>query len=1207
MLINSFQRAVSKISGKVPLRTVLIVPFVLQIVSTVGIVGYLSFRNGQQAVSDLAIKLQREVNARIEEKINTYLEVPNLINQSNIRAFRRNFWNFNNYTSQEHQLWEQMQLSSWSPMTIIGVGNTRGGHRAVERRHDGSFVIRAVEYGRAPYTTYTIDAQRNPAKRIGVSKPFDSRTRPWYQVAVQARESAWTSIYPHIETGELLLALGEPIYDETTAKLLGVTYGIRSLEEISKFLSKLDISRSGEVFIMERDGLLLADSTPEKPYIKSSDVKEQQRLPATASRNNSIRLTANYLSDRFGNLSTIKDTQQLKFQLDGKSQFVQVLPFHDRRGLDWLIVVVIPESDFMEQINANTRSTILLCIAAFLVATGVGIITSRWVTQPILRLNTAAKDIAKGEWDKFVEIARSDELGELAKSFNCMASQLQESFAVLEAKNHQLQRLGQLKDDFLANTSHELRTPLNGMIGIAESMIDGATGPISEQQQKNLLMIATSGYRLANLINDILDFSKLRHNSIELQLKPVGVREIVEVVLTVSQPLVGKKDLQLVNAIPTNFPPAEADENRLQQILYNLVGNAIKFTASGRIEISASLETKEPPPSKIQISVCDTGIGIAEDKRDRIFESFEQADGSTARVYGGTGLGLAVTKKLVELHGGEIGVESTLGEGSRFTFTLPMAIADSSAVTQPTSGISRLLPLINSEEDQPPSLLGAQPERITHLNGELIKVLVVDDEPINLQVLVNNLSLQNYAITQASNGEEALAAIDNGLKPDIILLDVMMPKMTGYEVTQKLRDRYSATELPILLLTAKTQVTDLVIGLNVGANDYLTKPISKQELLARIKTQINLCQLRAENIRILEDSNRKLETQVAERTQELSQALEHLKATQEELIQSEKMAALGQLIAGIAHEINTPLGAIRSSAANMSKFLDQTLKELSLLFQSLSPEENQIFLALLQQSLEQKPIFSAKEERQFKRSLKRQLESSVIDNADTMADNLIDMGIYHEIDYFLPLLKRPNSPHLLEIAYKISGLQRGTTTIKIATDRASKVVFALKTYARYDQSVEMKLANLIEGIETILTLYQNQLKQGVEVIRSYGELPPVLCYPDELNQVWTNLIHNALQAMENRGILTINVTTIDQQAKISIADNGKGIPEEIKLKIFEPFFTTKPPGEGSGLGLDIVRKIIKKHAGKITVESQPGQTRFNVFLPIKATQEKGDV
>ncbi|MEG3959121.1 AAA family ATPase [Microcoleus sp. herbarium2] len=342
------------------------------------------------------------------------------------------------------------------------------------------------------------------------------------------------------------------------------------------------------------------------------------------------------------------------------------------------------------------------------------------------------------------------------------------------------------------------------------------------------------------------------------------------------------------------------------------------------------------------------------------------------------------------------------------------------------------------------------------------------------------------------------------------------------------------------------------------------------------------------------------ESALHSKNQELSDTLQQLKATQEGLIQSEKMAALGQLVAGVAHEVNTPLGAIRSSAGNVAKFLNQTLEELPALFQSLSPEEGQNFLALLQRSIQQEASLSTKEERKLKRALRSQLEELEIDSADTVADRLTIMGVYNDIDAFVPLLQRSDSVHLVEMAYKLSELKRGIATINTATDRASKVVFALKTYARYEQSGEKTAASITEGIETILTLYQNLLKQGVEVIKNYAEIPPILCYPDELNQVWTNLIHNALQAMDYRGTLTIELTAQDYQAKISITDSGRGIPEEIKTKIFDPFFTTKSAGEGSGLGLDIVKKIVDKHQGKIEVESIPGKTTFNVFLPMSA-------
>ena len=403
--------------------------------------------------------------------------------------------------------------------------------------------------------------------------------------------------------------------------------------------------------------------------------------------------------------------------------------------------------------------------------------------------------------------------------------------------NEQLRQADKLKDEFLANTSHELRTPLNGIIGIAESLLDGVAGELSNQAKSNLAMIAGSGKRLSTLVNDILDFSKLKHQDIELQLKPIGLREIVDIVLTLSQTLVTKKSLKLVSAIPEDLPAALADENRLQQILHNLVGNAIKFTESGSVEISAQVVNQQ-----LQITISDTGIGIPADKLECIFESFEQAEGSTAREYGGTGLGLAVTKKLLKLHGGKIWVESTFNKGSQFYLTLPIADEKATPLSVDKLSLSRLKSTIETENITTTE---------TEASEDQLNILIVDDETVNLQVLSNYLALENYHIVHATSGQEVLKLIEDGFKPDAILLDVMMPKMTGYEVTHKLREKWSIDELPILLLTAKNQVTDLVTGLEAGASDYLTKPVSKDELLARLKTHLHIKELQVEAIRLV--------------------------------------------------------------------------------------------------------------------------------------------------------------------------------------------------------------------------------------------------------------------------------------------------------------------------------------------------------------------
>jgi signal transduction histidine kinase len=362
---------------------------------------------------------------------------------------------------------------------------------------------------------------------------------------------------------------------------------------------------------------------------------------------------------------------------------------------------------------------------------------------------------------------------------------------------------------------------------------------------------------------------------------------------------------------------------------------------------------------------------------------------------------------------------------------------------------------------------------------------------------------------------------------------------------------------------------------------------------------------RKKSAKLLAEYNRTLEIQVQQRTQELSQALDNLKTTQEELIQSEKMAALGQLIAGVAHEINSPLGAIRSSIGNIADFFSNNLEQLPIFLQSLSKERQADFFALVSKSSQQTALLSSQEKRKLKKALKHQIEIHAINNADSIASVLVNIGIVgDEIHPLLPLLQDPNSPTILKTVYDLVSVQKSTRTITTATERAAKVVFALKNYARYDYSGEKVQANITEGIETVLTLYHNQIKQGVELRRNYEPLPLLLCYPDELNQVWTNLVHNALQAMDYKGTLRIDAIKQNTNLIVSITDSGQGISAEIMPKIFEPFFTTKPLGEGSGLGLDIVKKIIEKHQGSISVNSVPGKTTFTVSLPLEPTNKR---
>ena len=469
---------------------------------------------------------------------------------------------------------------------------------------------------------------------------------------------------------------------------------------------------------------------------------------------------------------------------------------------------------------------------------------------------------------------------QLIQQLQAERQQLQNQNTELAKENQNLRHLSHLKDEFLINTTHELRTPLNGMSGIIESLLDGVAGELAPQQAKNLMLVMESSYRLADLVNDILDFSQMQLHCLEIQLQPVAVKEITDVVVTVSQMLIASKQVELINLIPIDLPPVKADPNRLQQILYNLIGNAIKFTIKGKIEITATLIQGSNNPSLTQdsaqtspenfpilpfmaITVRDTGIGIPEDQYDRVFQSFMQLENTSNSANNlsnnlpkisptqGYGLGLSIAKNLVEIQGGSIWLESVVGQGSAFTFTLPIAlalgrnIAPGEKITSPSlqTSIKTLLRRQIILDDQSPISISGEPALSLQPANRQYQVLVVDDDRVNLQVISNYLKHYNYTIAQALNGKEALEIINNGFTPDLILLDVVMPEMSGYELCQKIREKFPPDELPIIMLTGRRQVSNLVEGLNLGANDYLTKPISKNELLARISTQLHLSQL----------------------------------------------------------------------------------------------------------------------------------------------------------------------------------------------------------------------------------------------------------------------------------------------------------------------------------------------------------------------------
>ncbi|WP_305856371.1 ATP-binding protein [Balneatrix alpica] len=575
------------------------------------------------------------------------------------------------------------------------------------------------------------------------------------------------------------------------------------------------LGEKGETYLVGPDKLMRSDSYLQPgSFSVQASLRQQQHLDSAAIRAG--------LAGQSGTATTLSYLNQ---QVLSAWAPLQV------EGLHWVLVADMDLNEAHQKANELRRLTLAIALLIALVLILIAFWLSASISEPIDRLIHASEQLAQGRLDYPLLVSHQPaEMARLARSFAHMRDairnnialirqqnqELAEQLQVIDQQNQELQESNRLKDNFLAITSHELRTPLHAIIGLADSLEKGGAGATTEGQRHNLSLISSSARRLARLVNDLLDLHRLKQQGLQVQPESLEIQAVIQSVLSQCQPLLVNKPLQLDCQFPSSPLRVLADPARLEQILYNLLGNAIKFTPQGQIGIRLEAQQQQ-----VVVHISDTGPGLTASEQERIFEPLVQLEAVMTRTQAGSGLGLPIARQLVELQGGKLWLSSAPGQGSTFSFSLPLSQAPSQAWS----------PQLFQHEIEPQLL----PPPVSCHQGPCI--LVVDDEVLNLQVLHNFLA-PHFQVHSCQDSRQALAEVQR-LQPQLVILDVMMPHLDGIALCRLLRQHYDAAELSILLLTALPQLEHRLQGFAAGANDYLLKPLEQAELLARIQAQLS--------------------------------------------------------------------------------------------------------------------------------------------------------------------------------------------------------------------------------------------------------------------------------------------------------------------------------------------------------------------------------
>jgi signal transduction histidine kinase/DNA-binding response OmpR family regulator len=790
------------------LRRILAVSLVLLAAVPALLVAWMMTRASNSAVEELAGKVLTQVAALVQSGTEAHLaqahdilngllpERPSTTQNERARAWLRN-------PSQFEPIAFALTRQS-DAVSVLHFGNLSGEYFGVETVPDGVRVgVRQADgAGRTFYMA------RQPGERAQVlsmeARNYEPRSSTWYAAALNAKGRVFSPVFVSPQRKELVITLSQPVYD-ADGGAAGVFGTELYLQRLADILRTQRISARGAAFVVDENGNLVASSAGDALYEQVQD-RFERRSPG-ASTNRVIRASFTRLQQVWASKSAdtvATDTGLQRLPFDGDRLLMVQRPFAESLGLRWTLVVAAPQSDFTANINRALKISLAVMAGLVLLATLAAYLIARGIGGRLGRLSLAAEKLGRGEVPVIEHKTRIREVRRLSEVMHDSAEQLQ-SFreqvkadaqalvqanetleervalrtAQLEASREEALAAARAKAAFLATMSHEIRTPLNGVVGMSTLL---AETPLDAEQRDYLQTIRLSSDQLLSVINDILDFSKIESGKLELEIEPVSVRGAVEEACDIAAPRAREKGLELIIDIPETGPGAvpaaiKGDVTRLRQVLINLINNAVKFTASGEVAVHARVLSQDDGQGRcvLEFRVTDTGIGIPADRIGSLFEAFTQVDASTTRKYGGTGLGLAICQRLVDLMGGELGVESEHRKGSTFWFTIAAPVTELAQAFAPAdAGV----------------LAGT-------------RALVVDDHATNVRILTRQLQLWGMEIASAESGKDALRWLEAAAQPPaMIITDMHMPEMDGVALARAIKDRPSWRGIPLVLLSS---------------------------------------------------------------------------------------------------------------------------------------------------------------------------------------------------------------------------------------------------------------------------------------------------------------------------------------------------------------------------------------------------------------------